>query len=152
VKSPHLVLISLALLGWSQYAVAQNKLPPRTTLVYVEPSLDQHFSLAPSDHLLVFQAAVQIPGVALPAGAYIFRLLAPSVVQVMSANRTKVYATLLTIPNSGIGNKRRERIEFELDPQDDPPKILGWYLADDTGHSFVYPKPQPARADRRNER
>jgi hypothetical protein len=145
-------LISLALLGWSGAAVAQNELSPQTTLVYVEPLLNQHFLLAPSDHLLVFQKPVQIPGVALPAGAYIFKLLAPSVVQVLSANRAKIYATLLTVPSSGTGDKRRERLELQLNREDDRPKIVGWYLDDATGHTFVYPKPESARVDRRNER
>ena len=151
VKLRHFVLISgLMIFGLSRSVVAQTDLSPRTALVYVTPSPDQHFFLSQSEHLLVFQMPVQVPGVALPAGAYVFRLLTPSIVQIMSANRLKMYATLLTIPDSGPGDTSRERIKFEMDPEDDRPRIVGWYLPDKTGLEFLYPKPK--RADRRTEK
>ncbi len=153
VKLQHFLLTSgLAVFGSSGSLVAQTELAPRTILVYVTPSLDQHLVLSFSEHLLVFDRSFQIPGMVLPAGAYIFRLLTPSVVQVMSANRSKVYATLLTIPASGPGDTSRERIKFELNPEDDRPRIVGWYPVDTAGHEFLYPKSKKAPAERRTER
>src|SRR5882672_4318389 len=118
MKSRHIIVIgSLTIFGSSRSAPAQTESPSQTLLVYVAPILNEHFSLSPSEHVLRFNIPVQISGVALPAGPYIFRLLAPSVVQVMSATRSKVYATLITIPASGIGDTGRERVKFEFNPQ-----------------------------------
>jgi hypothetical protein len=95
---------------------------------------------------------VRLPGVGLPAGAYIFRLVTPSMVQVLNTTRSKIYATLLTVPASGIGDANRERIKFELDTEDDVQRIKGWYLPGDTGFEFLYSKPKRVREDRRPDR
>ena len=51
-----------------------------------------------SDHFLTFSAPVQVPGVALKPGAYIFRFVAPSVLQVLSEDRSMVYAMFFATP------------------------------------------------------
>jgi hypothetical protein len=145
------VITSLAVFGWSRSVVAQTESPRRTILVYVT-ALDSHVSLSPSEHLLVFQNPIEIPGAVLPAGAYIFRLPTPSIVQVISANRFKVYASFMTIADQGIGDTGRERVKFELDQESERPRMVGWYLADGTGHEFLYPKKKEGRVDREIER
>ena len=149
MKSRYIILIaSLAIFGSSRSVPAQTESPSQTMLVYVAPIVNEHFSLSPSEHVLRFSIPVQIPGVALPAGPYIFRLLAPSVVQVMSATRSKVYATLMTIPASGIGDTGRERVKLEFNPEDDLPRLAGWYLPGATGYEFLYPKQKGPREER----
>ena len=151
MKSRYALVLAVLASVASWPALAQNGSSPRTLLIYVAPMVNEHYSLSPSEHVLKFEIPVQIPGVALPAGPFIFRLLASSVVQVMSANRSKVYATLLTIPATGNGDTNRERVEFELNPEDDLPRIRGWYLPGSTGHEFLYPKPKRPRADQPKE-
>jgi len=151
VQSKQLLLIGGLLVFGSRPVVAKNE-SPQTILVYVSPITSERISLSPSEHVLIFRMPIQIPGVALPAGPYIFRLLTPSVVQVLSANRSKVYATLMTIPAEGSGDTSRERVKFELNPEDDLPRIVGWYLPGATGYEFLYPKPKRPRTERPADR
>src|SRR2546430_14068777 len=62
--------------------------------------------------ILTFSGAVQIPGVTLPAGSYVFKLADLSgnrhVVQVFDKDERKLFTTLLAIPNQ------------RLDPSDKP--------------------------------
>ena len=51
-----------------------------------------------TDHFLTFTGPVQIPDVTLPAGTYVFSLVAPSIVQVTSADRSLQYAMFFTAP------------------------------------------------------
>jgi hypothetical protein len=96
--------------------------------------------------------AVQIPGASLAPGSYIFRLITPSLVQVTSPTRSKVYATFFALNDSGDGDTRRERIKFTQYPGDDLPRIVGWYFSGGTGFEFVYPKPKRKPAERVRER
>lgn len=53
---------------------------------------------SPSDHFLSFSGPIEIPGVGLAPGAYIFRFITPSVMQVLSENRSTVYAMFFVTP------------------------------------------------------
>ena len=140
----------LAFFGSARPVVAQPE-PPGSLLVYVTQA-SQSVNLGPSEHLLIFPMAVQIPGVSLAAGSYIFRLVTPSLVQVLSATRSKVYATFFALNDSGDGDSTRERIKFAQNPEDDLPRIVGWYLSGGTGYEFVYPKPKRKPPERARER
>ena len=147
-----LLLISgLAVFGSTRPVVAQPETSPGSFLVYVTQA-SYSVNLGPSEHLLVFPIAVQIPGAALPPGPYIFRLVTPSLVQVMSATRSKVYATFFALNDSGDGDTSRERIKFAQHPEDDLPRIVGWYFSGGTGFEFVYPKPKRKLPERVRER
>jgi len=141
----------LAFFGSTRPVVAQPEPPPGSLLVYVTQA-SQSVNLSPSEHLLIFPIAVQIPGAHLQPGPYIFRLVAPSVVQVMSATRSMVYATFFALNDSGDGDTSRERIKFGQNPEDDLPRIVGWYLPGGTGYEFVYPKPKRKPVERLRER
>ena len=141
----------LAIFGSTRPVLAEPDTPPASFLVYVTQAT-QSVNLSPSEHLLIFPMAVQIPGAALPPGPYIFRLVTPSLVQVMSATRSKVYATFFALNDSGDGDTNRERIKFGQYPEDDLPRIVGWYLPGGSGFEFVYPKPKRKPAERVRER
>ena len=141
----------LAIFGSTRPVAAEPEPRPGSFLVYVTQAT-QSVNLSPGEHLLIFPIAVQIPGAALPAGPYIFRLVTPSLVQVMSASRSKVYATFFALNDSGDGDTNRERIKFGQYPEDDLPRIVGWYLPGGTGFEFVYPKPKRKPAERVRER
>jgi hypothetical protein len=99
---------------------------------------------------VTFSRPVELPGVALPAGTYIFEVPdvsgARQVVRVMNEKGDKVYATLLTIPTS-----RREPSDFtmitfmERAPRAPMPISRWFYPGERDGYQFVYPK---AQADR----
>ena len=146
-----LIIGGLAIFGSTRPVAAEAEPPPGALLVYVTQA-PQSVNLGPSEHLLVFPMAVQIPGVSLAAGPYIFRLVTPSLVQVMSATRSKVYATFFALNDSGDGDTNRERIKFAQNPEDDLPRIVGWYLSGGTGYEFVYPKAKRKPPERARER
>jgi len=141
----------LAIFGSARPVVAEPDSPPGSYLVYVTQA-SQSVNLGPSEHLLVFPIAVEIPGASLPPGPYIFRLVTPSLLQVMSATRSKVYATFFALNDSGDGDSTRERIKFAQNPEDDLPRIVGWYFSGGTGFEFVYPKPKRKLPERPRER
>src|SRR5438132_7159625 len=62
--------------------------------------------------ILTFSGPVQIPGATLPAGSYVFKLADLNgnrhVVQVFNKDETKIFSTILAIPND------------RLEPADEP--------------------------------
>ena len=147
-----LLAVAVAVAGFSQGASAQTETPERF-LVYVAPTL-KHSGVSASERVLSFNLPVEIPGARLPAGVYIFRLMAPRLLQVQSITRSKVYATFFTIPASPIGDENRESIKFEVTGEDAVPRIVAWYVPGAEGHEFLYPKSKrkaPEREERETE-
>lgn len=94
---------------------------------------------------LTFNAPFELPGVALGAGTYVFKLLeSPSsrdVVQVFSKDETKLYATILAIPDYRLTPAPTTIVRFEERPTGSPEAIKEWfYPGDEYGEEFVYPK------------
>jgi hypothetical protein len=97
-----------------------------------------------------FSAPVEIPGVALPAGTYMFKLAdteeSRNVVQVFSKDGSKVYATFLAIPDERMTPADKPVVTFEETPVGTPEAIKAWFYPGETiGHEFVYPKEQAQR-------
>ena len=94
---------------------------------------------------ITFSAPVQIPGQILPAGSYIFEQADPddlNLVRIFSADRSVLYATLLTLPTD-----RREAgdttIVLAKPERDDTELLVKWFYPGTlTGHEFVYSKQQ----------
>jgi hypothetical protein len=94
---------------------------------------------------LTFNAPFEIPGVALGAGTYVFKLLdLPSgrdIVQVFSKDETKLYATVLAIPDYRLTPAPTTIVRFEERAVGTPEAIKEWfYPGDEYGEEFVYPK------------
>jgi hypothetical protein len=94
--------------------------------------------------ILTFSGPVELPGVALGSGSYIFELLDPvgniDVVTVRDKDRTRVYYSGFTRrverPAGKIGAVKLEETRPGM-----VPRILAWYpTTDAVGHSFVYSK------------
>ncbi len=101
-----------------------------------------------TDHVLTFSAPVQIPGVALAPGAYVFRFVAPSVVQVLNSDRSEVYAMFHTIPASREEANDRYEMTFQRIGDDVPLRMVAWFLPDRSiGYEPVYAK-EAVRAER----
>lgn len=97
-----------------------------------------------------FSAPVEIPGVALPAGTYMFKLAdadgSRNVIRVLSKDGSKVYSTFFAIPDDRLTPTDKPVVTFEETPVGTPEAIKAWFYPGDTvGHEFVYPKDQAQR-------
>ena len=95
--------------------------------------------------VLTFSESVEIPGVVLPAGQYVFKLLDSlsdrNIVQVFNADENQVYATILAIPHYRMTPADKTVILFEERSGDQPQAIHAWfYPGENYGQEFVYPK------------
>jgi hypothetical protein len=98
-----------------------------------------------------FSGPVEIPPVyvtgmrVLPAGTYVFKLLNSSsnrhIVQIFNESQTKIYATILAIPNYRLTPTDRTVITFNEGIAGKPESIRAWfYPGANWGEEFVYPK------------
>jgi hypothetical protein len=97
--------------------------------------------------ILTFSGPVQIPGVTLPAGSYVFKLADLSsnrhVVQVFDKDEKKVYGTLLAIPDERLEPTSDPVVLFAERPASMPQAIRAWfYPGERIGNEFVYPRTQ----------
>ena len=100
---------------------------------------------------LTFSQPVEIPPVhiqgyrVLPAGTYVFKLVNSSsnrhIVQIFNKEQTKIFATVLAIPNYRLQPKDKTVVTFNEAVQDKPQAIRAWfYPGANWGEEFVYPK------------
>ncbi|MBZ5677273.1 MAG: hypothetical protein LAP61_23760 [Acidobacteriia bacterium] len=100
---------------------------------------------------MTFSGPVEIPPVyitgmrVLPAGTYVFKLVNSSsnrhIVQIFNKEQTKIYATILAIPNYRLVPKDKTVITFNEGVKDRPEAIRAWfYPGANWGEEFVYPK------------
>jgi hypothetical protein len=81
----------------------------------------------------------------LPAGTYVFKLINSSsnrhIVQIFNENQTKIFATILAIPNYRLQPKDKTVITFNESVKGTPQAIRAWfYPGANWGEEFVYPK------------
>jgi len=98
---------------------------------------------------VTFARAIELPGIVLPAGTYVFRLLdVPGdrhVVQVFNADATHLYTTILAIPNYRLTPTAESVMRFNEAPRGRPEPMRAWfYPGDNFGQEFVYPKKRAA--------
>ena len=94
---------------------------------------------------VTFSRAIELPGIVLPAGTYVFRLLdtpgSRHVVQVFNADETHLYTTVLAIPNYRLKPTSETVMKFKEARKDNPEAMRAWfYPADNFGQEFVYPR------------
>jgi len=92
-----------------------------------------------------FNQPVEIPGQVLPAGTYTIELFESfanrHVVRIFNADRTKVIATVLAIPNYRLAPTGESTMTFTERPGNAPNALKAWfYPGDNFGQEFVYPK------------
>jgi Protein of unknown function (DUF2911) len=92
---------------------------------------------------ITFTEPVEIPGHVLPAGTYLFVLANNqsdrNIVRIFNADRSKLYANLLTIPTDRRNATNRTQIEFVVRQHRTPEALLKWYYPGRlTGHEFLY--------------
>ena len=96
---------------------------------------------------LTFSAPVQVPGMTLPAGTYMFKLADPEsgrrAIQIWDEKGTKLFTMLLTIPDEQKEAKDDPVVMFSERPSGSAPAVKSWfYPAERTGYEFIYPKDQ----------
>lgn len=95
---------------------------------------------------VIFTAPMEIPGRVLPAGKYLFTLLPGdpehSMVQVWSADRQHLLATLLTVPDYHLrGPSGSSTVRFDTNRYGQTDALRAWfYPGDNYGHEFVHPE------------
>jgi hypothetical protein len=100
---------------------------------------------------VTFSGPVEIPPVyitgmrVLPAGTYVFKLVNSSsdrhIVQIFNKDQSKIYATILAIPNYRLTPTDKTVITFNEGVRDNPEAIRAWfYPGANWGEEFVYPK------------
>jgi hypothetical protein len=94
-----------------------------------------------------FNTPVAIPGVTLPAGSYLFRLVNPDasrrVIQVVSADGKTPYAMFFSIPAERAEPANEPEVRFMETAAGMPPAIRSWwYPGERIGYEFIYPKEQ----------
>ncbi len=97
-----------------------------------------------------FNGPVELPGVALPPGKYVFRIANPetgrSVVQVVSEDGKMPYGLFFTRAAERPSPPQDPEIRFmEAAPGAPPPIKTWWNPGDRIGREFVYPKEQARR-------
>ena len=101
-----------------------------------------------------FSGPVDMPGVALPAGRYVFRLANPdtsrNVIQVASADGKRVFGMFHAYPADRSTASNDAEVRFLEASAGQPPAIkTWWYPGERTGYEFVYPKQQARRLAQR---
>src|SRR6266550_2803248 len=99
---------------------------------------------------LTFSAPVQVPGATLPAGTYMFKLADLQgnrhVVQIFDKEGTKLYTTILAIPDQRLEPSDKPVVLFSETPAGTPAAIRAWFYPGDTiGDEFVYPRSEAMR-------
>jgi len=99
--------------------------------------------------VLTFNQSFEIPGHVLPAGTYTFKLADTRsdrhIVQIFSADGSRLIATLITIPDHRLKTTTETVITFNEMPLGSPDAIRAWfYPGSIVGRQFVYPKPRAA--------
>lgn len=130
----------LACLAQAQPARAQTPTPG----LDVEVTVVGHAGAvagSPSDHFLTFGAAVALPGVALKPGTYVFRFIAPGVLQVLNERQSMSYGMFQTSQalRSDATNGYVVRLRRILN--DAPARLTALFLPwETTGYELWYPQ------------
>jgi hypothetical protein len=87
---------------------------------------------------------IEVPGKALPAGTYVFKLLdSPSnrnIVQIFDKDEKHLLATALTVPDYRLQPADKPLLQFEERPSGTPEALKAWfYPGENYGREFVYP-------------
>ena len=123
------------------------------TLAVLAPGMA---SAQPADKrtFFTFSGKVEMPGVALPAGKYEFRIINPdtsrNVIQVRSGDGKKNFGLFMTHSAQRVTAADEAEVRFLEASAGAPPAIkTWWYPGERTGYEFVYPKPQARRLAQR---
>jgi len=120
-------MVLAVLVGMSARVAAQNTVPSERTF-------------------LTFSNTVEMPGVTLPAGTYVFRLAdtpTRNVVQVLSKDEKDILGQWTFVQSRRAKATEDTVVMFKESPEGTSPAVQYWYYPGETsGKEFVYPKSQ----------
>ena len=95
--------------------------------------------------VVTFNQPVEIPGQILPSGTYTIELYESfgnrHIVRIYNADRSKLIATVLAIPNQRLTPTSDSVMKFTERPGNSPDALKAWfYPGESSGQEFVYPK------------
>jgi len=97
--------------------------------------------------VFTFNRPIALPGVTLPAGEYLFRLVDTNttrkVIQVLSGDGKTPYAMLHSIPDVRVEASHNPEVRFLETAKGNPSAVkTWWYPGERIGYEFIYPKEQ----------
>jgi hypothetical protein len=100
--------------------------------------------------VFTFNRPISVPGVTLPAGKYMFRLVDTEthrkVVQILDEHGKKPYAMLHTIPDIRRDASESPEVRFMETAKGQPTAVQTWWYPNERiGYEFIYPKDQARR-------
>jgi len=103
--------------------------------------------------ILTFHEAVELPGVVLPPGAYVFKVADfnyRNVVQVYTADESKILATFLAISAEREQTTDRTELRSGERPNASEEQLRTWfYPQEKSGRELIYSKPKRAQLAQR---
>ena len=96
--------------------------------------------------IITFSGPVELPGIALPAGTYVFKRLIiradhTDFIQILSADGRKVIAVIPTIPDFREKITGKAAVNFDERAANTPPAIKSlFYPGSSYGEEFIYPR------------
>jgi len=91
-----------------------------------------------------FSTSVQVPGMTLPPGTYVFKRLNnddPHIVQIFNEDETKLLTTVMVISNEKLQASGKTILTYGEAPDGQPVPIEAWFYPGDLiGQQFVYPE------------
>lgn len=151
-----IVLMCLALVASGAAATAQTVTSTPVEPAYVPPVAAEAepaqlqftvdvtaeampFSGARGDHFLSFSVPIQIPGASLAPGTYVFRRVAPSVIQVLSADYRQSYAMFSVNPTTRAAASHTYQVRIQNVARDNPMRLVGFFVPDQQqGYEPIY--------------
>jgi hypothetical protein len=94
-----------------------------------------------------FSGPIALPGVTLPAGRYLFRIVdtttSRKVIQVLSDDQKKPYSMANTIPDQRRDPPKDATVAFYESARGTPAAVKSWwYPGESIGYQFIYPRAQ----------
>ena len=104
-----------------------------------------------------FSAPVALPGVTLPAGRYLFRIVdtttSRKVIQVLSDDQKKPYVMVNTIPDQRLDPVQDPTVSFYETPRGAPAAVKSWwYPGESIGYQLIYPRAQAKQIAKQTEK
>jgi hypothetical protein len=95
---------------------------------------------SPSETRLTFDGPVDVPGVGLAPGEYVFQMVAPSVMQVSSPDHSKTFATFFVMPTERPSATGDYAVNMARTGAGAPPRIEKLFVPDAReGYELLYP-------------
>jgi hypothetical protein len=93
--------------------------------------------------VFTFTEPVEVPGMALPAGTYVFRVLGAATghdaVQIVNEKNPKISTIVFALPDDHSAPVTKSELTFEKATAASPEALRAWLYPDDTALKFEYP-------------